>query len=316
MPLKQLSSRIEIWRDNLHTVNDWVAVRNAIVQLRSEGLDVVADGLINETISPKEARSITELLIAESLWQRATAETPELSTLEGSTRTECVLEFRDLDQQRIRAARQEVVARYLDQRPNGYAGAMGVIRGEIEKKRKHRPIRKLMSVAGSAIQHLKPIFLMSPLSVAQFLPPGRINFSTLVIDEASQVAPEDALGVVARASQIVVVGDDKQLPPTNFFKMVNAGNEYEEDEPEHSTQPDRPTDFESILTLARTRGMSERMLAWHYRSKHPSLIALSNEECYAGRLLLPPSPFVQTSEFGLSLVRISAWPLRPRRYAL
>ena len=64
------------------------------------------------------------------------------------------------------------------------------------------------------------------------------------------------------ANDIVVVGDDKQLPPTNFFKMVNAGNEYEEDDPEHSAQPDRPTDFESILTLARTRGMSERMLAW------------------------------------------------------
>ena len=144
---------------------------------------------------------------------------------------------------------------------------------------------------------------MSPLSVAQFLPPGRIKFNLLMIDEASQVPPEDALGVVARANQIVVVGDDKQLPPTNFFKMVNAGDEYEEDHMMKPAQPDRPTDFESILTLARTRGMSERMLAWHYRSKHPSLIALSNEECYAGRLLLPPSPFVQTSEFGLSFIR-------------
>jgi very-short-patch-repair endonuclease len=303
IPMQRLSGRITTWRDNLQTVNDWVAARNAIIHLRSEGLGIIADGLINKTILPNEARSITELLVAESLWRRATAENPELSTLDGKARTECVLEFRDLDQQRIRAARQEVVARYLDQRPSGYVGAMGVIRGEINKKRGHRPIRKLMTDAGSAIQQLKPIFLMSPLSVAQFLPPGRLNFSILVIDEASQVAPEDALGVVARANQIVVVGDDKQLPPTNFFKMVNAGDEYEEEDSEQTIQPDRPTDFESILTLARTRGMSERMLAWHYRSKHPSLIALSNEECYAGRLLMPPSPFVQTSEYGLSLVK-------------
>jgi very-short-patch-repair endonuclease len=300
--MRQLSSRIATWRDNLQTVNDWVAARNAIIHLRSEGLGIIADGLINNTILLNEARSITELLIAESLWRRATAENPELSTLDGNARTQCVLEFRDFDQQRIRTARQEVVARYLNQRPNGYAGAMGVIRAEINKRRGHRPIRKLMTDAGSAVQQLKPIFLMSPLSVAQFLPPGRLNFSILVIDEASQVAPEDALGVVARANQIVVVGDDKQLPPTNFFKMVNAGDEYEEDS-EQTIQPDRPTDFESILTLARTRGISERMLAWHYRSKHPSLIALSNEECYAGRLLMPPSPFVQTSDFGLSQVQ-------------
>src|SRR5262245_16798621 len=180
---------------------------------------------------------------------------------------------------------------------------MGIIRAEIGKKRGHRAIRKLISDAGSAVQRLKPVFLMSPLSVAQFLPPGRLSFDLLVIDEASQVAPEDAFGVIARAKQIVVVGDDKQLPPTNFFKMVNAGDDDSEDDPEEPIKPDRPSHFESILTLSRTRGMSERMLAWHYRSKHPSLIALSNNECYANRLLLPPSPFIQTSEFGLCLIQ-------------
>jgi very-short-patch-repair endonuclease len=144
---------------------------------------------------------------------------------------------------------------------------------------------------------------MSPLSVAQFLPPGRLNFDLLVVDEASQIAPEDALGVVGRAKQVVVVGDHKQLPPTNFFKMVNAGDDDGEEDDEETVKSERPSDFESILTLARTRGMSERMLAWHYRSKHPSLIALSNEECYGGRLLLPPSPFDKTSDFGLSLVQ-------------
>jgi superfamily I DNA and/or RNA helicase len=85
--------------------------------------------------------------------------------------------------------------------------------------------------------------------------------------------------------------------------MVNAGDDDREENSHESIRPDRPTDFESILTLARTRGISERMLGWHYRSKHPSLIALSNDECYASRLLLPPSPFIQTSEFGLSLVQ-------------
>src|SRR5262249_24884940 len=156
--------------------------------------------------------------------------------------------------------------------------------------------------AGSAVQRLKPVFLMSPLSVAQFLPPGKMTFDLLVVDEASQVAPEDALGAVARAKQVIVVGDHKQLPPTNFFKMVNAGGDDGNDEDEEIAI-DRMGDYESMLTLSRARGMAERMLAWHYRSKHPSLIALSNDECYGGRLLLPPSPYDQTADFGLSLVR-------------
>ena len=93
------------------------------------------------------------------------------------------------------------------------------------------PIRRLLERAGTAVQKIKPVFLMSPLSVAQFLPPGRIEFDLLVIDEASQVPPEDALGAVARARHIVVVGDDKQLPPTNFFRMlINDDYETQEDD--------------------------------------------------------------------------------------
>src|SRR5262249_13001344 len=146
----------------------------------------------------------------------------EVTSIDGNVRSEHVSKFRELDQQRIRLARHEVLARYVDRRPNGHVGEMGVIRAEIGKKRGHRAIRKLMTDAGSALQRLKPVFLMSPMSVAQFLKPGQLSFDLLVIDEASQVAPEDAFGVIARAKQIVVVGDDKQLPPTNFFKMVNA----------------------------------------------------------------------------------------------
>jgi len=303
VPITQLVNRVSIWIKNSGLINDWVVARDALLHLRNEGLATIAERLFDGTIHPKEARPITELLISESLWRRATSDTPEVRSIDGNVRSEHVSEFRELDQQRIRAARNEVLAGYLDRRPSGYAGEMGIIRAEIEKRRGHRAIRKLISDAGSAVQRLKPVFLMSPLSVAQFLQPGRLSFDLLVIDEASQVAPEDALGVIARAKQIVVVGDDKQLPPTNFFKMVNAGDDDSEDDLEETIRPDRPSDFESILTLSRTRGMSERMLAWHYRSRHPSLIALSNSECYADRLLLPPSPFIQTSEFGLSLVQ-------------
>ena len=177
---------------------------------------------------------------------------------------------------------------------------MGVIRAGIGKKRRHLPIRRLLERAASAVQKIKPVFLMSPLSVAQFLPPGRTEFDLLVIDEASQVPPEDALGAVARARHIVVVGDDKQLPPTNFFRMlINDDDEAQEDD----APPGRTRDFESILTLARARGMPERMLRWHYRSRHPSLIALSNHACYASSLLLPPSPHLSHDGLGLTLVR-------------
>jgi len=191
---------------------------------------------------------------------------------------------------------------------------MGFLLGEIAKRRGHRPIRQLIAAAGEMVQRIKPVFLMSPITVAQFLPPGAIGFDLLVIDEASQIRPEDALGAAARARQIVVVGDQKQLPPTSFFDRL--AEDLPEDDPEEiapaaeaSAAPAAPRaalagEMESILTLCAARGLPDRMLEWHYRSRDPSLIAVSNAEFYDSRLILPPSPLQRDPEFGLRFVRV------------
>ncbi len=158
------------------------------------------------------------------------------------------------------------------------------------------PIRKLMEQAGPAIQALKPVFMMSPLSVAQFLAPGVLEFDLLVMDEASQIQPVDALGAVARAKQVVVVGDPKQLPPTAFFSKMTSGGDSDDD---GDDAVGRVADIESILGLFTARGLPMRMLRWHYRSKHQSLIAVSNRQFYENKLFIVPSPY--TAEAGMGL---------------
>lgn len=157
------------------------------------------------------------------------------------------------------------------------------------------PIRRLMEQAGPAVQALKPVFMMSPLSVAQFLAPGVLEFDLLVMDEASQIQPVDALGAVARAKQVVVVGDPKQLPPTAFFSRMTSGG----DDEESDDAVGRVADIESILGLFTARGLPMRMLRWHYRSKHQSLIAVSNRQFYENKLFIVPSPY--TAEAGMGL---------------
>lgn len=141
---------------------------------------------------------------------------------------------------------------------------------------------------------LKPVFMMSPLSVAQFLVPGAMEFDLLVMDEASQIQPVDALGAIARAKQVVVVGDPKQLPPTAFFAKMTSGSEDEEDEDSAAV-----ADIESILGLFTARGLPTRMLRWHYRSRHQSLIAVSNREFYENKLYIVPSPYTAHGGRGL-----------------
>ena len=172
------------------------------------------------------------------------------------------------------------------------SGQLGLLRREFEKKRRHLPIRQLMTKTGNAIQAIKPIFMMSPLSVATFLPPNSVGFDWVIFDEASQVKPIDAFGAIIRGKQTVVVGDTRQLPPTDFFdKQIK---DVDEDAEENLTG-----DTESILGLFSAQNAPERMLRWHYRSRHESLITVSNVEFYGNKLQLFPSPDAAKKEVGL-----------------
>ena len=256
-----------------------------------------------EKVCLESAREELSYALAEARWKHARYKKPELNELSRLDRHALVTSFTTLEKKRVEEVQRIIRDRHLSQVPKGSAGAMGIIRGEIAKKRNHRPIRKLMAGAAEMIQRIKPVFLMSPISVAQFLPPGKAEFDLLVIDEASQVKPEDALGAIARARQIVVVGDQKQLPPTSFFdRLIDTPLEDEEDDEEISGV--KATEMESVLSLCEARGLNESMLEWHYRSRDPSLIAISNVEFYRNRLILPPCPTESDDSFGLKLVKV------------
>jgi very-short-patch-repair endonuclease len=298
--LSELHSRALTWRNEEERIHEWIAVANRIAAIKATAAAAIADRLYDGRLGRERARDIFRYAFAEAIWRAATQSDPALAELDGVSREQVIREFRDLDRRRIELAIQETARRHFDAIPRGGAGELGVVREELNKKRRRLPIRKLMERAGSAVQRIKPVFLMSPLSVAQFLPAGRLFFDVLLIDEASQVQPVDALGAVARSRQMVVVGDQKQLPPTNFFRRIVSDDDVPDDEYAHTAAGD----MESILSLCAARGVPHRMLRWHYRSRHPSLIAVSNREFYDNKLHLPPSPDESGEEIGLRLNKV------------
>lgn len=155
----------------------------------------------------------------------------------------------------------------------------GILLHEGSKKRKIKGVRKLLSEIGDFVQVLKPCFLMSPLSVSTFLSPD-MHFDVVVFDEASQIHTEDAIGSLYRAQQAIIVGDSKQMPPSNFFNSVGDSNDDQEDE--------TLSDYESVLDLCSASYANAR-LKWHYRSKNEQLIAFSNKNFYDNELVTFPS---------------------------
>jgi len=293
LPFSEQDAAFHAWADHAPRLQDMVAVNHLTRGMAEDGL---APAVAVAEAWPAAGQALVDLLRRAwltALLERAERERPELARFHGSQQTHAVTTFRNLDAQSLLVNRARLARHHWERIPReGAAGQVGTLRREFEKKRRHMPIRQLMRVAGHAVQTLKPVFLMSPLSVAAYLPPASVRFDLVIFDEASQVRPVDALGALLRGAQAVVVGDSQQLPPTTFFdKLTDPGSDEEED--------DAPADLESVLGLFRARGAPERTLRWHYRSRHESLIAVSNRLFYENRLVVFPSPDLGREARGL-----------------
>jgi very-short-patch-repair endonuclease len=291
-PLTTLESIFEAWHRNLDRLRSLVTYNQLSETLLQEGLE----GVLRQAESWPEAA--TGLVDAyrytwfEGLVEQAFRERPALVKFDRVNHEYVAEKFRELDKLVIEHNRARLAHAHWRGVPTHEAGGqLGVLKREIQKKRRHLPIRQLVNRAGEAIQAIKPVFMMSPLSIANFLEPGALDFDLVVFDEASQVRPVEALGAIARGKQVVVVGDGKQLPPTSFFdRLVGA---------EDADEKSMTADLESVLGLFSAQGAPERMLRWHYRSRHESLITVSNHEFYEDRLVVFPSPDKGREDVGL-----------------
>ncbi|WP_214073033.1 DUF3320 domain-containing protein [Mucilaginibacter sp. dw_454] len=242
--------------------------------------------LTQATINWDEAKDLLKISLQKTWYEYLIGEafrrSPEISKFERASHEEIIAKFKKLDQVNLYYNRARVALKHWESLPKGNAGGqVNILKTEFNKKARHMPIRKLVEEAGKAMQAIKPVWMMSPMSIANYLPPGAIDFDLVIFDEASQVRPVDAIGAIARGKQLVVVGDTRQLPPTSFFDKLNTDIEEEENV---------TADMQSILGMCDGQGAPTRMLKWHYRSQHESLITLSNHEFYEDKLVIFPSP--------------------------
>ena len=300
VPLTQLLAIVTTWIEQIESLTGWCTWRMRTRQANELGLGAFVQAIEGGRLASDELRDAFDRSYLGHLLRQALKTTPELGQFDGLEHNRVIEEFRKVDKDRLALSKYRVLQAHHRGMPSRVAGvgATGVVMSEIMRQRGRLPIRKLLGKAGAVIQGIKPVFMMSPLSVAQYLQPGGLEFDLLVVDEASQVRPVDALGAFIRCKQYVVVGDSKQLPPTSFFSKLTS-NETDERIPEEEMPNAHAKDMESILDLCEARGLNSEMLRWHYRSEHESLIAVSNKEYYDNKLFILPSSLPISAELGL-----------------
>jgi superfamily I DNA and/or RNA helicase/very-short-patch-repair endonuclease len=286
----------------LSTWVDFIRIRTTLSQ---KGVENLLRFTETGTIDLVNLEQVYLYSVFDTLSREIINENTELAHFSGADQNAVRQQFREYDE-KLKKLQQEKVAYEVAHTGIKYTRVgvssgkvsnyteMGLINKEINKKTRHIPIRQLIKRSGQSLLALKPCFMMGPHSVAQYLEPGQIEFDLVVMDEASQIKPEDALGTIARSKQLVVVGDPKQLPPTSFFDKTVESEEEDATAIEQS---------ESILDVSFPM-FKARRLRWHYRSRHESLIAFSNQEFYDNNLVVFPSPFNKSNEFGIKFTHV------------
>ncbi|MDO9567219.1 MAG: DUF4011 domain-containing protein [Candidatus Desulfaltia sp.] len=288
--------------NNGNTLQNWLDYVRVRDHVAARGLVKLAEMVEQGNIDIQQVQDAYKSGVFDVLAREILREQPELGRFSGRSQEALQDKFKEYDN-RLKRLQCEQIAWKIDQTviPKGNRGVRVnehterfLLELECNKKTRHLPIRQLLHRAGGALVALKPCFMMGPMSVAQYLAPGQIKFDLVVMDEASQIKPQDALGAIARGSQLVVVGDPKQLPPTSFFdRVVN------DDEEDLTAIEETDSILDATLNM-----FSARRLRWHYRSKHESLIAFSNHSFYGSDLVLFPSPYKATDRYGVQYSRV------------
>lgn len=293
-------SRIEKAFDSLDAVVTWSQYVHARRLCRENGLDPFIYSLEHNQLPHEllgEAFAFRfHASIAESLFRQ----TPALARFSGPVHSAVRQEFSALDRELVQLRGKQIASKCVKSAnpPDGNSGAkvadkteMSLLEYLVPQQRPRVTVRDMLRRAGESIRTLKPCFMMGPQAVAQFLYAEPEVFDVVIMDEASQMRPEEAIGAVARGRQLIVVGDPKQLPPTSFFSRSLG---------EDDSQPQMAAvDAESILDVASSHFRPIRSLRWHYRSRHESLIAFSNEKFYRGNLVVFPSPYPRSRGLGV-----------------
>lgn len=281
----------------------WAAFSRGLRRTEELGLSMLTTLVLNGQLAGSGVGPAFGFLFFNSIARAILRENPILIEFSGLSHEQLRRAFSELDKEVIRL-NGKYCANAIDRAktaPKGYGSGspknyteMALITNQIHKKKGHISIRQLVNRAGEALQALKSCFMMGPLSVAQYLEPGGLHFDMIIMDEASQIRPEEAIGALARGGQMVIVGDPKQLPPTSFFKRFWEGADGDEEAEETAAGG-----MESILDLCLHRHRPPRQLRWHYRSQHEALIHFSNHHFYDSRLIVFPSPYGVQTGLGL-----------------
>lgn len=284
--IEHLENRLKGCESDIDNLDNWISFSAVMSDLNKYGAiafvnKALSEGLEADDLAGSYAKLFYGAWIDQIIYKSGTA----LSKYDRVMHDEAARIFKEKDKVCFNINKVQIKSAVSAKRPGMEmvtdGSAISILKREATKKTRQKSIRVMLEQIGDLAQTIKPCFLMSPLSVSTYLSASSIRFDVVVFDEASQVLPEDAVGAIYRGTQLIVAGDSKQMPPTDFFSTKIEADEDDEEVGDVN-------DFDSLLDLCRG-SMPQIELQWHYRSHYEQLINFSNKFFYNSDLITFPS---------------------------
>ncbi|MEZ6049188.1 MAG: DUF4011 domain-containing protein [Planctomycetaceae bacterium] len=238
---KKLAGTIPVHSSSTHFLNDtslnldevlsnraqlqaWTMWCQAEKTARRMGLENIIPDLNSAPLNADQFRTDFENAYARWWLIKAIDTTPELRAFQRDDHERTINNFLKLDEEARQLAPLQVqrIRKHdlpaQDEVPK--KSELGLLRHQIKLKRPSKSIREMITAIPESFNKLAPCLMMSPLSIAQYLPAGQTLFDVVIFDEASQITTWDAIGAIGRARQTIIVGDPKQLPPYQFLRSL------------------------------------------------------------------------------------------------
>ena len=304
LPPSQLEERLKECKNDIAALEEWIDISEAKSVCLDLGLKSYLDMIDSLDIKPDELVPVFQKRFFNLWLDQVLPEFPAVARFRHRDHEELIREFSRLDKTQLEIARIKIRSRLINSLPSldhftSGVDEVSILKRELGKQRRIKPIRVLFREIPNLILALKPCLMMSPLSVSLFLESDAFHFDTVIFDEASQVCTENAIGAISRGKQVIIAGDRHQLPPTGFFNTKVTEGDYDVDEDE---EPDDSAGYESILDEAAL--FPNRELRWHYRSRHEHLIAYSNAKIYDNKLITFPSNVDRLTDVGVEYIHV------------
>ena len=298
-----LVDRLSKCQNGLFLLEEWIDLKTAKQNCKNEGLGDFIEKFEAVNIETSKVIPIFRKRFFRLWLDAVLPDYPAILNFRRRTQESTISEFTTLDKIQFEIAKARIRGKLINELPSigGFTSGVdeiSILKRELSKQRKIMPIRKLFREIPNLLLKLKPCLMMSPLSVSLFLEADTYMFDTVIFDEASQVCTENAIGAIARGKQVIIAGDSKQLPPTNFFGASISDTDYDDDNDEDEDD----YAYESVLDEANL--LPERTLLWHYRSRHEHLIAFSNAKIYKNDLITFPSNVDKIVDNGVEYIYV------------